>query len=150
LSSKVTVLECGHIFCNECWKQYIQIKMKDGSTKLHRMGQKCKVVLTDSFIEMFMDEVSKYNYHKKALESYVNDNKRLRFCPSKPFRGNVIKVITETSLHCIVVHCECGLEFCYKRGLPRHSPASCQMAHKWRSKYEEVHSSLVWMNENTK
>ena len=43
--SEATAMDCGHLFCNDCWKQHLSIQIGDGrSRRLPCMGIKCGVI----------------------------------------------------------------------------------------------------------
>ena len=41
---------CTHRFCNDCWKEYLSIKIKDCSKKFNCMGSKCPTFLSETFV----------------------------------------------------------------------------------------------------
>lgn len=63
-------------------------------------------------------------YETSLLESFIEDNKLVRWCPSVPHCGNAVQVNGE--LQC-EPECSCGHRFCFGCGLEPHSPATCDM-----------------------
>jgi ariadne-1 len=59
-----------------------------------------------------------------AAESYVDDNKRVKWCPSAPHCGHAVRVPGDP--HCDV-ECACGQRFCFACTEAPHSPATCEM-----------------------
>lgn len=43
--AEATAMDCGHLFCNDCWGQHLSIQIVDGAARrLPCMGIKCGVI----------------------------------------------------------------------------------------------------------
>ena len=81
-----------------------------------------------------------------AAESYVDDNKRVKWCPSVPHCGHAIRC---RELHW-EVDCACGQRFCFACCEAQHSPATCDMLRDWERRMRDGSETSSWLNANTK
>lgn len=81
------------------------------------------------------------------IDSYVDDNKNVKWCPSVPHCGRAARA--ERGMHC-EVSCQCGKEFCFACCEPHHSPATCEMITEWNKRIKEGKENDAWLNANTK
>ncbi|XP_071923471.1 probable E3 ubiquitin-protein ligase ARI2 isoform X4 [Coffea arabica] len=81
------------------------------------------------------------------LESYIEDNKKVKWCPSVPHCGNAIRV--ECDEYC-EVQCACGVQFCFSCSSEAHSPCSCLMWKLWTKKCQDESETVNWIKVNTK
>jgi ariadne-1 len=79
----------------------------------------------------------------------VEDNRRVKWCPSVPHCGHCVVIPPNQSKHVEVV-CLCGKSFCFACGNDSHSPLSCGMFQKWRKKCEDDSETANWIAANTK
>ena len=42
-----TALSCAHRFCNDCWKNYLTTKIREGETKLNCPQHKCNLTVEE-------------------------------------------------------------------------------------------------------
>jgi len=114
------------------------------------MAQKCKAICDEGKIRDLVttkdsDLVEKFD--RFILESYIEDNKRVKWCPSVPHCGNAIRV--EDDEYC-EVECACGKQFCFNCLCDLHSPCSCIMWDLWMKKCDDEAPTVSWMSEKTK
>lgn len=81
------------------------------------------------------------------LESFIEDNERVKWCPSVPHCGNAISVDGDKNCE---VECPCGTEFYFNCSSQPHSPCSCLMWEKWVRKCKVESDSVEWIALNTK
>src|SRR5450759_1085679 len=119
-------MDCGHSFCDECWIEYFIIKIKDGhSRRVTCMEFKCGAIFDEDQVRRLVgskDPESVDRYERFLLESYIEDNSKVQWCPSIPHCGNAIRV--EREQYC-EVQCTCGQQFCFNCLEEPHSPCSC-------------------------
>ena len=103
-------LGCGHRFCHTCWKEYLQIHIKDGIECLSVccMAKKCKNVVHEDVVSKFVSPASFEKYSKFVLRSYVEDNAKVKWCPA-PGCSHCVK--SDTSSRKKPVTCACGFTF---------------------------------------
>lgn len=148
--TEATTMECGHIYCNECWRQHFRVQISEGnSRRLLCMGIKCGAICDDRQVRRLLQHNGKLldKYEQKLLDSYIEDNKSVRWCPSVPHCGCAIQV--DGDLQCEPV-CQCGLKFCFQCGLDPHSPCTCEMWKQWQRKCSDDSETANWLNTNTK
>ncbi|CAL8462233.1 g1764 [Coccomyxa elongata] len=141
---------CGHVFCNDCWSQHCKVQIKDGrSRKLPCMGVKCGAACDEETVRQLIsdDQEILARFDRSLLESYVEDNAMVRWCPSVPHCGRAIRV--EGEVHC-EPECSCGLRFCFACGEEAHSPCTCEMWKQWKEKCHDDSETKNWMTANTK
>jgi ariadne-1 len=80
------------------------------------------------------------------LESFVSNNKKLRWCPG-PNCENIIEVL---GLAEVDVNCKCRLTFCFNCENETHTPATCDMFAKWTDRMKLEGEANNWIAHNTK
>jgi len=173
-AAEMTSMSCGHSFCSDCWRQHIRIKVTDGQARrLRCMGFKCGAVCDEdvvmhllttatstpappepeaggacsSGVASLSDGEVAVRYKRVLLESYIEDNQRVKWCPSVPHCGNAIKVKSDEILE---PECDCGARFCFGCGEVPHSPCTCAMWRAWGQKCQDETETSHWLNANTK
>ncbi len=63
-------------------------------------------------------------YRSSISESYVEDNRRVKWCPSIPHCGAAVRVGGEPYVE---PTCRCGFKFCFNCTMEPHSPCTCDM-----------------------
>lgn len=122
-SDLVIINDCNHVCCKNCLEQYIKI-----NKNLNCPGFKCKTIIHHSIFNYSEELLSICNSY--IINNYIDSNKNIVYCPSKPFCGNLIitTIYTDTKY----VSCICGLQICIKcKNENDHQPLSCQDNKKW-------------------
>lgn len=148
--SLCTSMDCGHPFCNECWKTHFKTQIEDGQARsLRCMAFKCGVACDeDKVVELLRGNTALLEKYEQArLLSYIEDNSNVRFCPSVPWCGRAVQV--EGDPFC-EPECSCGATFCFKCGKAPHSPCTCKMWDMWDEKVSGDSETKNWMLANTK
>ncbi|XP_044508823.1 probable E3 ubiquitin-protein ligase ARI2 isoform X2 [Mangifera indica] len=140
-----TKMNCGHCFCNECWTRHFIVKINEGqSRRIRCMAHECNAICDESVVRNLVskehpDLAEKFD--RFLLESYIEDNKMVKWCPSTPHCGNAIRV--EEDEFC-EVECACGLQFCFSCLSEAHSPCSCLMWELWAKKCRDESETVNW------
>ncbi|CAL0334149.1 unnamed protein product [Lupinus luteus] len=148
---EATGMDCGHSFCNTCWTEHFVVKINEGQSKRIRcMAHKCYSICDEAVVRTLLgrkhpDMAEKYE--RFLLESYIEDNKRVKWCPSTPHCGNAIRVEDDELCE---VECSCGLQFCFSCLSETHSPCSCVMWELWAKKCRDESETVNWMTVHTK
>eukprot|EP01119_Soliformovum_irregulare_P021754 TRINITY_DN730_c0_g1_i2.p1 TRINITY_DN730_c0_g1~~TRINITY_DN730_c0_g1_i2.p1 ORF type:complete len:592 (-),score=120.57 TRINITY_DN730_c0_g1_i2:10-1785(-) len=149
-ASTFTKLNCGHQFCNECWTRHVSLKINEGqSRRIHCMSPKCNVVLDETLVPKFIDKQSHARYVNSLLDSYVEDNAYLTWCPSVPHCGNAAKIFSGTG-GTVQIRCKCGNFFCFGCGEEAHTPCSCKQKKTWNQKLADDSENCNYLHANTK
>ncbi|XP_051147152.1 probable E3 ubiquitin-protein ligase ARI2 isoform X3 [Andrographis paniculata] len=147
----VTKMDCGHCFCNDCWTEHFIVKINEGQSKrITCMAHKCNAICDEAIVRKLVS-VRHPNLAEKfdrfLLESYIEDNKMVKWCPSAPHCGNAIRV--ENDEFC-EVECSCGFQFCFSCSSEAHSPCSCMMWELWTKKCRDESETVNWITVHTK
>ncbi|KAL1801858.1 probable E3 ubiquitin-protein ligase ARI2 isoform X1 [Daucus carota subsp. sativus] len=148
---EVTKMDCGHSFCNDCWTGHFIVQINDGQSKrIKCMAEKCFAICDEAVIRQLVSKrhpALAEKFERYLLESYIEDNKMVKWCPSVPHCGNAIR--TEDDEFC-EVECSCGLQFCFSCLSEAHSPCSCLMWELWSKKCQLESETVTWISDNTK
>lgn len=150
-SNEFTTMDCGHYFCNECWTEHFVVRINEGQSRRVRcMAHKCDAVCDDGKIRTLVgarDSLVAQKFERFLLESYIEDNKRVKWCPSVPHCGNAIRVDEDELSE---VECSCGHQFCFGCSSEAHSPCSCLMWDLWAKKCQDESETVNWITSHTK
>ncbi|KAJ4962158.1 hypothetical protein NE237_022097 [Protea cynaroides] len=150
-AKEVTTMDCGHCFCNNCWTEHFIVKIHDGqSRRIRCMAHKCNAICDEAVVRNLVsarhpDLAEKFE--RFLLESYIEDNRKVKWCPRVPHCGNAIRVVDDKFCE---VECACGLQFCFSCSSEAHSPCSCMMWELWTKKCKDESETVNWMTVNTK
>ncbi|XP_073226383.1 probable E3 ubiquitin-protein ligase ARI2 isoform X3 [Cicer arietinum] len=114
------------------------------------MAHKCNSICDEAVVRTLLSR--KYpdmaeKYERFLLESYIEDNKRVKWCPSTPHCGNAIRVEEDDLCE---VECSCGEQFCFNCLEEAHSPCSCLMWELWVKKCRDESETVNWITVHTK
>ncbi|GAB2252771.1 hypothetical protein Droror1_Dr00005618 [Drosera rotundifolia] len=146
-----TRMDCGHSFCNNCWAQHFMVQINDGQSRSIRcMAHQCTAICDEGIVRNLVrvrhpDLAEKFD--RSLLESYIDDNKKVKWCPSVPHCGNAIRVEFDDLCE---VECACGWQFCFGCLFEAHSPCSCLMWELWSKKCRDQSETANWITVNTK
>ncbi|CAD6213671.1 unnamed protein product [Miscanthus lutarioriparius] len=146
----VSTMDCGHCFCNDCWTGHFHAAVESGKKQIRCMEVKCSAFCDENLVRFLLGQ--KYpdmakRFNRFLLESYIEDNASVKWCPSTPNCGHAIRVGTGER-YC-EVECPCGLSFCFNCMAHAHSPCPCPMWEKWNAKRSEG-ENIKWILANTK
>ncbi|KAK2381400.1 RING/U-box superfamily protein [Trifolium repens] len=147
---------CGHLFCIDCWNQYIDTNIDDRNCFDLRCPQpSCNAVVDEDMIRQLASESRKIKYDRFLIRSYVetNKNRKLKWCPA-PDCGYAIDFDLPDSSSRLNydVTCLCYHSFCWNCGEEAHAPANCETVAKWMGNISSyiVISTNSWIITNTK
>uniref|UniRef100_A0A1J3CD46 RBR-type E3 ubiquitin transferase n=1 Tax=Noccaea caerulescens TaxID=107243 RepID=A0A1J3CD46_NOCCA len=148
---QMTRMDCGHCFCNSCWAEHFAVQINEGQSKRIRcMAHKCNAICDEDVVRNLVSK-SRPDLAKKfdrfLVESYIEDNKMVKWCPSTPHCGNAIRAEDDKLCE---VECSCGLQFCFSCLSQAHSPCSCLMWELWRKKCRDESETVNWITVHTK
>ncbi|KAG5671760.1 hypothetical protein PVAND_001939 [Polypedilum vanderplanki] len=154
-SSKIKVFDCNNCFCFECLNNYLASQISDGGLLncIACPGFQCKYELDDDLVFQSVDLQTKEKYKKIITNSFVQNNRMIKFCPS-PGCDNAIQIESGCLLSLMEsVRCSCGYYFCFKCVKSSHDPISCEILEKWL-KYSNNDLTLIqtaaWVAKFTK
>lgn len=141
---------CGHAFCDDCWRGHLSVQIGEGKARhVVCMSFKCGVVCDEALVTKVMKGNPSLleKYSQSHLQSYLEDNARVAFCPSAPWCGHAIEVDGDPYVE---PECACGLAFCFKCAGAPHSPCTCKMWEMWEEKVNGDSETRNWLAANTK
>jgi len=137
-------------FCSG-WTEHFIVKINDGqSRRIKCMGPRCNAICDEAIVRKLVSARHRDiadRFDRFLLESYIEDNNKVKWCPSVPHCGNAIRV--RGDIYC-EVECACGRQFCFSCLSETHSPCSCIMWELWKKKCQDESETVNWMTVNTK
>lgn len=92
------------------------------------------------------DAVALKKYEQSRLDSYIEDNNHVHWCPSVPNCGRAVQMLDDEYCE---PSCPCGKHFCFKCNLDPHSPCTCEMWAAWKEKEEGDTETKHWLQART-
>ena len=148
-SDSLTGMECGHVFCQECWDEYLKMKILEENTVQHIFcpSMECDILVDDKFVLSIITDVDiRLRYSKLIADGFVQSNRFMKWCPA-PDCTNAIKVVYNDGRP---VTCLCGFGFCFGCAKLPHEPVKCDWLKKWLKKCEDESETANWISANTK
>ncbi|KFK40054.1 hypothetical protein AALP_AA3G324100 [Arabis alpina] len=149
--NQMTRMDCGHCFCNSCWAGHFTVRINEGQSKRIRcMAHKCTAICDEDVVKTLVSKSQPHlaeKFDRFLLESYIEDNKMVKWCPSTPHCGNAIRIEDDDLCE---VECSCGFQFCFSCSSQAHSPCSCLMWELWSKKCQDESETVNWITVHTK
>lgn len=142
-------VECGHIFCQYCWTEYLNTKVSSENTSQNIFcpATECDILVDENFVlPILKDSNIRSKYHKLIADSFVQSNRLMKWCPA-PDCSNAIKAVYNDAK---AVKCLCGYIFCFGCAQPSHEPVMCDWLKKWLKKCDDDSETSNWISANTK
>eukprot|EP01114_Cavostelium_apophysatum_P022118 TRINITY_DN789_c0_g1_i3.p1 TRINITY_DN789_c0_g1~~TRINITY_DN789_c0_g1_i3.p1 ORF type:complete len:582 (-),score=159.50 TRINITY_DN789_c0_g1_i3:140-1885(-) len=146
-ADQCTALTCQHRFCNDCWRNYLNIKIREGDVKIKCPQTKCNMSVDDATVKALTSPEVYDRFVRFITKSFVEDSDgRVKWCP-QPNCGNAI---TTDMIKGTVVKCSCGYRFCFSCHREAHDPASCEQVKEWEKKCADDSETNHWKYANCK
>jgi hypothetical protein len=147
-------LECGHLYCTECWAEYLSTKvMHEGASQMIECPGNCKIFVNDQMVMSLVKEPRvKLKYQQLITNSFVQCNRLLTWCPAADC-SNAVKVqvcisclkiapfpgplLAPQTVEARPVKCLCGHSFCFACRESWHEPVDCELLKKWIKKCDD-------------
>eukprot|EP01103_Thecamoeba_quadrilineata_P002550 TRINITY_DN12499_c0_g1_i1.p1 TRINITY_DN12499_c0_g1~~TRINITY_DN12499_c0_g1_i1.p1 ORF type:complete len:498 (-),score=80.68 TRINITY_DN12499_c0_g1_i1:94-1563(-) len=145
-------LSCGHTYCAQCWKTYLEIKISEGPSSLTTkcIFPKCGLRVHQDAVYNLVSAEKQKVYEHYLIKSFVEDNPQVKWCPY-PGCGYCVRCERESRTE--PVRCKCSFCFCFKCAdylIGDHKPASCSQVEKWLQKASDESENVNWLLANTK
>ncbi|VYS54139.1 unnamed protein product [Arabidopsis thaliana] len=132
-------------------KSYVVVKEED-ILKLQRDDiEQVSTVLSVSQVEsivLLTEKKDKDKYYRYFLRSYVEDGKKMKWCPSPGCEYAVEFGVNGSSSY--DVSCLCSYKFCWNCCEDAHSPVDCETVSKWLLKNKDESENMNWILAKTK
>ena len=144
-------MDCGYNFCNVCWTKQFLNKISEGQSKrIKCMDPQCNAICDEDIVRKLVsakDPEAAQRFDRFLFESFIDDNSKVKWCPSVPSCGNAIAVLEGDHVYC-EIQCVCGHQFCFYCLAEPHSHCSCFIWELWNKKCHD--ESNNWITLNTK
>ncbi|XP_022081365.1 uncharacterized protein LOC110974212 [Acanthaster planci] len=146
---EATVLSpCGHCFCNDCWRQYLRSRVKQGVTDITCPEYKCETPVDPVTTMAFLNPAQFHAHYRRCRDTALARSTRHHRCPNA-LCGRVAQLDSadnnSTSSSTteggrarsqdagMMVRCNCGWLWCTECREEGHWPATCQQAKDYRA-----------------
>ncbi|CAN6291740.1 unnamed protein product [Urochloa humidicola] len=149
----ISAMDCGHFFCNACWTGYFVAALDSGKKQIRCMEVKCPAICDEDVVQRLLglrDPAAAERFRNFLLQSYVDDNSAVKWCPSVPHCGRAIRLAKADAEPLCEVECPCGVSFCFQCAATVHSPCPCVMWERWEAKGHGDAENLKWLLVNAK
>ena len=146
--NEMASLECGHIFCIDCWRCYLTMKIMDeGIGQTIPCPAKCDILVDDkTVLNLIENPAIRRKYQHLITNSFVECNRNMRWCPGT----NCTNAIKASYCDVAMVTCSCQTSFCFQCGQSWHEPIKCKWLKKWQKKCHDDSETSNWIAANTK
>ncbi|KQJ91001.1 hypothetical protein BRADI_4g35080v3 [Brachypodium distachyon] len=147
-TSALSSASCVHFYCNECWEGYISASINDGPgcLALRCPEPSCSAMVLEETINRLAKDEDKVKYKKFVLRSYIEDNKKMKWCPA-PDCTRAVEFLGDLNYD---VSCMCKFNFCWNCTEETHRPVSCETVSKWILKNSSESENMNWIIANSK
>lgn len=147
--NKIRTAACGHPFCDLCWKGYISTSINDGpgSLMLRCPDPSCTAAVCQNMIRELASDEDNEKYSRYFIRSYVEDNRKTKWCPAPGCDYAVDFVLGSGSYDVI---CRCSHSFCWNCTEEAHRPVDCGTVGKWVLKNSAESENMNWILANSK
>nr|XP_043617758.1 probable E3 ubiquitin-protein ligase ARI8 [Erigeron canadensis] len=142
---------CGHVYCKACWKGYVSGSINDGigCLSLKCPEPKCGAAVGPDMVEVFVEDTEWKRYQKFVVMSYVESNKKAKWCPG-PGCEYAVEFEDDFENFNYDVSCVCKYGFCWKCMEDAHRPVDCETVAKWVLKNSAEAENTTWILAFTK
>lgn len=128
-------MECGHRLCSDCYKDYLVSQIALGPDSIYTVCPvaPCKLIVPAELFKAVLDEEQYQRYIYYYKKSYVDVNKRAKWCPSPGCKY----AVEYPSMKQTDIVCKCGNDWCFKCLKKAHRPCSCDMLSKWLERIQQ-------------
>lgn len=147
--SMMKAAACGHPFCNECWAGYMgtSINGGPGCLMLRCPDPPCGAAVGQDMINTVASKEDKDKYARYFLRSYIEDNRKAKWCPAPGCEYAVDFVVGSGNYD---VNCRCSYSFCWNCTEEAHRPVDCGTVAKWILKNTAESENMNWILANSK
>ena len=141
--------QCGHQYCNECWRNYLVSQMEKGPRVVQTkcIDPKCGLCLRPSVFIQFLPYKYRLKFEEYILHSFVSGLNTLQWCPGKEC-VNAVKAEYGSP---ITIDCpSCNALWCFACLMGAHLPCNCELATKWMKLHSTDSENITWVRAYTK
>ncbi|XP_047161291.1 probable E3 ubiquitin-protein ligase ARI7 [Vigna umbellata] len=148
--ARIEMASCGHPYCISCWEGYISTSISDGPgcLMLRCPDPTCGAAVGQDMISLLKSDEDKQKYARYLLRSYIEDNKKSKWCPAPGCECAV--TFDAGSVGNYDVSCLCSYSFCWNCTEEAHRPVDCGTVAKWILKNSAESENMNWILANSK
>ncbi|KAL1536437.1 putative E3 ubiquitin-protein ligase ari7 [Salvia divinorum] len=130
-------------------RAYISTSINDGPgcLMLRCPNPSCGAAVGQDMIDKLASHEDKEKYHRYLLRSYVEDSRKIKWCPAPGCDSAVEYVVGSGSYD---VTCSCSYSFCWNCAEEAHRPVDCETVAKWVLKNSAESENMNWILANSK
>ena len=130
---------CGHEFCEDCWKEYLDLETKEMNLVIKCPADKCETIVDQIAVAKLLENAQQLSNYLNQLENSFERFIKCFRCPNNC--GKTIVKISETGDFIFerrkkyslqtdeeeeeITKCDCGQVLCFKCGEKDHRPLTC-------------------------
>ncbi|KAK9293215.1 hypothetical protein L1049_021204 [Liquidambar formosana] len=107
----------------------------------------CSAAIGQDMINILASDEDKEKYSRYFLRSYIEDNRKTKWCPAPGCDYAVDFIVGSGSYD---VSCRCSYSFCWKCTEEAHRPVDCDTVAKWILKNSAESENMNWILANSK
>ncbi|MCD7462107.1 hypothetical protein HAX54_047808 [Datura stramonium] len=141
--------DCKHPYCKECWECYISASIESGVRCLVLRCPEpcCKIMVGQSKTIALASEKDRLKYYDYLYRSYVEENKKIKWCPA-PGCENAVEFEIGSENYYVI--CDCSYGFCWNCLEENHRPIDCDTIAKWSARNRAEAENTNWILAFTK
>jgi ariadne-1 len=155
-------LNCGHKFCSDCWKKYLQELINNNPLNCIRAKcpqNGCTCIVYEKLFQKFLsDENSLKRLRRVIYNDFISNNADFKKCPNESCDLYVRSISDHTFTR--EVDCPCKTLFCFQCLKEAHRPCPCEFVERFmnlpqikefesRSENTENYNQ-IWLEMNTR
>ncbi|XP_038986793.1 probable E3 ubiquitin-protein ligase ARI8 [Phoenix dactylifera] len=147
--NNMSAAACGHHFCGACWRGYISTSIGDGPgcLMLRCPDPSCSAAVGQDMINVLTTDEDKEKYSRYLLRSYIEDNRKTKWCPA-PGCDFAVEFVMGSGNYDVC--CNCSYNFCWNCTEEAHRPVDCSTVAKWILKNSAESENMNWILANSK
>ncbi|KAL6503590.1 putative E3 ubiquitin-protein ligase ari8 [Orobanche gracilis] len=128
---------------------YISTSINDGPgcLTLRCPDPSCGAAVGQDMIHKLAPDEDKKKYHRYLLRSYVEDSRKIKWCPAPGCESAAEYVVGSGNYD---VTCSCSYSFCWNCIEEAHRPVDCETVRKWVLKNSAESENMNWILANSK
>ena len=100
------VMGCAHVFCAECWKSYLNVKIEEGDANdIQCPAMGCNILVDVEFIERMVTPDMAKRYAHFDIQAFVERSRNIKWCPY-PGCGTAVRIPADLPSSGIQVSCQ--------------------------------------------
>lgn len=138
-------MTCDHVFCKDCWKEYLNLKIQEGDAhNITCPAYQCDKLAPVDLIEGIVSRDMARRYLQFDIKAFVDSNPNIKWCPF-PGCGRAVKLPDQDDRNKKIpvdtsraVDCGNGHYYCWDCLGEAHEPSSCDNWTKWFQRIGEI------------